>query len=64
MKWVSSEISVDLYIEITLCDAEQYITKVLGANYDTQIHEEQFNILVNCAFLYIKGWLYFAHNTQ
>ena len=64
INWVSNEISVDLYNELTLCDAEQYLTKVLGATYETPIPEEQFNTLVNCAFLYIKECLDFAHNTQ
>ena len=31
INWVSNEISVDLYNELALCDAEQYLTKVLGA---------------------------------
>ena len=55
---------MDLYNELTLCDAEQYLTKVLGATYETPIPEEQLNTLVNCDFLYIKECLDFAHNTQ
>ena len=34
---------------------------MLGATYETQIPEELFNTMVNCAFLYIMECLDFSH---
>ena len=55
---------MDLYNELTLCNTEQYLTKLLAAIYETPIPDEQFNTLVNCVFLFIKECLDFTHNTQ
>ncbi|MCW4346786.1 MAG: hypothetical protein N0E48_26035 [Candidatus Thiodiazotropha endolucinida] len=66
MEWIRSNIGNNLYNELSACDAEQYLIKVLGAVYCacTSVPDELWNTLVTCGILYIKECVDFLRESQ
>ena len=54
INWVFDEINIDFYNELISCDAEQFMSKVLGAVNETQTADAHLNTLASRGFLCIK----------